>query len=62
MVGYGREGKVRTILAVFNFHCQYWLWCPIFRSLIGDVVACFIYDSLLYVSNDSFINKPCNKP
>ena len=41
---------------------KYWLWCPIIGSLLGGVVACFIYDSLLYVGNDSFINKPCNKP
>ena len=70
MVGYGREGaseeqklRIRNVLtihrlAVFNYRSQYWLWCPILGSLSGGVIACFLYDSLLYVGHDSFINKP----
>ena len=52
------ENLLTIFLAVFNFRGQYWLWCPILGSLSGGVVACFVYDSLLYVGNDSFINKP----
>ena len=52
------ENSLTILLAVFNFRGQYWLWCPLLGSLSGGVVACFVYDSLLYVGNDSFINKP----
>jgi aquaglyceroporin related protein len=50
LAGYGTE--------VFTYRSQYWLWCTILGPLAGGVVACFLYDLLLYLGHDSFINTP----
>lgn len=49
-VGYGRE--------VFNFRSQYWLWCAILGPMAGGITATFLYDSLLYIGEDSILNVP----
>ncbi|KAI9429541.1 aquaporin [Lactarius psammicola] len=49
-VGYGSE--------VFKYRNQYWFWCTILGPLFGGIFACFLYDSFLYVGQDSFINRP----
>jgi len=50
MVGYGSE--------VFNYRSQYWIWSPILGSFCGGLVACFIYDVLIYIGPESPINRP----
>ncbi|KAF8269546.1 aquaporin [Lactarius quietus] len=50
MVGYGRQ--------VFNYRNQYWIWSPILGSFCGGVVACFLYDVLIYIGPESPINTP----
>ncbi|KAI0042138.1 aquaporin [Auriscalpium vulgare] len=50
MVGYGRQ--------VFNFRDQYWIWTPILGSLSGGLVACFVYDVLIFTGDESYINSP----
>jgi len=50
MVGYGRE--------VFNYRSQFWLWCQICGPISGALSAAFIYDSLLYLGEDSIMNRP----
>jgi aquaglyceroporin related protein, other eukaryote len=68
MVGYGREGAtilshqssslIHFLAAVFNYRSQYWLWSPILGSACGGITASILYDVLLYVGDDSFINTP----
>ncbi|KAF8530054.1 major intrinsic protein superfamily membrane channel protein [Hysterangium stoloniferum] len=48
MVGYGRD--------VFNFRNQYWLWCPILGPFLGALVGALVYDTFLFIGNDSIIN------
>jgi len=50
MVGYGKE--------VFNFRSQYWLWCPILGSVCGGLTASFIYDALIFLGDESWLNTP----
>ncbi|KAI9465520.1 major intrinsic protein superfamily membrane channel protein [Lactarius psammicola] len=50
MVGYGRQ--------VFNYRSQYWIWSPILGSFCGGLVACFLYDVLIYLGPESPINAP----
>ncbi|KAI0304448.1 aquaporin [Multifurca ochricompacta] len=50
MVGYGRK--------VFNYRSQYWIWSPILGSFSGGLVACFLYDTLIFLGPESFINAP----
>ncbi|THH09291.1 hypothetical protein EW146_g8723 [Bondarzewia mesenterica] len=50
MVGYGRE--------VFNYRSQYWLWSPILGSIAGALVASLVYDTLIFVGDESIINRP----
>ena len=70
MVGYGRQGTAllsHSIVvsntfffdAVFNYRSQYWLWAPILGSFCGGLVACFLYDVLIYLGPESPINTPC---
>ncbi|THH10765.1 hypothetical protein EW146_g8273 [Bondarzewia mesenterica] len=49
MVGYGR--------AVFNYRSQYWLWSPILGSFAGALVASLVYDTLIFIGDESFINR-----
>jgi len=50
MVGYGRD--------VFTFRNQYWIWCPILAPFLGGLVGALVYDTFLFVGNDSIINTP----
>jgi aquaglyceroporin related protein len=50
MVGYGPE--------VFSYRSQYWFWCTTLGPLAGGICGCFLYDALIYVGDDSFINTP----
>jgi aquaglyceroporin related protein len=50
MVGYGRQ--------VFNYRSQYWIWSPILGSFCGGLVACFLYDVLVYLGPESPMNTP----
>ncbi|KAI9441763.1 aquaporin [Lactarius indigo] len=43
---------------VFKYRNQYWFWCTTLGPLFGGIFACFLYDSLLYVGNDSPVNAP----
>ena len=71
MVGYGRQGTALLSYsvvvsnpffffdAVFNYRSQYWIWSPILGSFCGGLVACFLYDVLIYLGPESPINTPC---
>ncbi|KAF8530055.1 aquaporin [Hysterangium stoloniferum] len=48
MVGYGRD--------VFNFRNQYWIWCPILGPFLGALVGALVYDTFLFIGNESIIN------
>jgi len=50
MVGYGRQ--------VFDFRSQYWIWSPLLGSVCGGLVASFLYDFLIYLGPESWINAP----
>ncbi|TFY80640.1 hypothetical protein EWM64_g3373 [Hericium alpestre] len=50
MVGYGR--------AVFNFRSQFWIWCPILGSFCGGLVGGGLYDALIFLGDESWMNRP----
>lgn len=68
MVGYGREGLSQSLLLfesmlrrsniVFNFRDQYWLWCPILGPIAGGLVGAFVYDALIFLGDESILNRP----
>ncbi|KAI0321203.1 aquaporin [Amylostereum chailletii] len=49
MVGYGH--------AVYNYRSQFWLWCPLLGPVAGGLTAAFIYDALLFVGAESWMNR-----
>ncbi|KAI9512387.1 aquaporin [Russula earlei] len=50
MVGYGHQ--------VFSFRHQYWIWAPLLGSVCGGLTASFLYDVLIYLGPESFVNAP----
>jgi len=50
MVGYGAQ--------VFTFRHHYWIWGPIIASCCGGLVACLLYDLLIFRGPESFVNRP----
>jgi aquaglyceroporin related protein len=51
IVGYGAD--------VWSYRHEFWLWGCICAPFAGGLTAAFLYDALVYVGDESFINRPC---